>query len=70
MEKINQLDNNRIPEDCMQCRIIGTLSFTGISGYAAYLRLNTPRNDKGQRLFLLGFSLTALGVAGWRAIVD
>ena len=55
--------------DCIQCKVIGVSTFAGISTYAAYLRLTTPKSDKGQRLFLGCFVVGAGAIAIWRAIV-
>ena len=45
---------------------MGTITFTGLAGYAAYLRLNTPKHDKMQRLYLGCVSIGSLGLAVWR----
>ena len=39
-------------DDCLTCKVIGTVTFTSISGYALYLRLNTPKHDKGAKINL------------------
>ena len=56
-----------LPEDCLQCRIVGTVTFGSISVYASYLRAVTPKSEKGNRLFFACFSLGAATVAIHRA---
>lgn len=56
------------PKDCIECRIVGMVTFSGIAGYAAYLRMATPKSDRGQRLFLGGIVVGATCVAIHRAI--
>jgi hypothetical protein len=58
-----------IEKDCMQCKVIGALTFSGISLYALNLRQSTPKHDKAQRLFLASLMLGAGAVAVWRALV-
>jgi len=53
--------------DCLQCRIIGTATFSGVSAYAYFLRATTPKADRGHRLFLACFSVGAAAVAVHRA---
>ena len=55
-------------KDCLQCKIVGVSTFSGIAGYATYLRAVTPRNEIGQRFFLGCFALGAVGIAVARAI--
>ncbi len=50
---------NNVPKDCLECRVAGFVTLSGISGYFAYLRMNTPVYDKKQKLFLGCLS------AGW-----
>lgn len=47
-----KLTEKKIKEDCIECRYIGSAAFFGISGYMAYLYMNTPKNAKSQRAFL------------------
>lgn len=67
----NQLhkNKNKEPIDCMECKIVGTLSFTGLSGYALYMRMNTPKHDKVQRMYLAGVAVASFGLAVWRITV-
>ena len=54
--------------DCLSCRIVGTAAFSGISAYALQLRSMTAKSDKGNRMFLLCFSIGAAAVAVTRFI--
>lgn len=69
----NQIHKNKNKEphgvDCMECKIVGTLSFTGLSGYALYMRMNTPKHDKVQRIYLAGVAVVSFGLAVWRITV-
>ena len=56
-----------LPEDCLQCRIVGTVTFGSVSAYASYLRAVTPKSEKGNRLFFACFSVGAAAVAVHRA---
>ena len=55
------------PEDCLQCRVVGTVTFGSVSAYASYLRAVTPKSEKGNRLFFACFSIGAAAVAVHRA---
>ena len=55
--KINHSIVKNGGHDCLQCKVIGTVTFLGISGYASYLRIATPKADKRQRLFLACFAI-------------
>jgi hypothetical protein len=44
-------------EKCLECQVIGVLALSSISLYMGYLRINTPKYDKKQRLFLAAFGL-------------
>ena len=56
-------------KDCFQCRVVGVLTFGGVSAYAARLRATTPLNDPRQRLFLAFFSAGFAAAAAARAII-
>jgi hypothetical protein len=56
--------------DCLQCKIIGCTTFSGLSIYALNLHRQTPKNDKTQRIFLLAFATGAAGMAIARYFVD
>lgn len=56
-------------EDCLQCRIVGTLTFTGVSLYALHLRAMTPKDARGNRLFFACFSFGAAAVAFHRCFI-
>jgi hypothetical protein len=64
-KKLEKIDH----EDCLQCRIVGTTTFTGVSLYALHLRAITPKNDRGNRLFFTCFSLGAAAVAFHRCFI-
>jgi hypothetical protein len=64
----SKVEYTKAPIDCLQCKIIGVVTFSGISMYAANLRRFTPRHDKGQRLFLASLIVGAGAVAVWRAL--
>ncbi|GLD98393.1 hypothetical protein PINS_up017850 [Pythium insidiosum] len=54
-------------EDCLGCRIVGTFTLAGLSGYFLHQRSRVPLHDAGQRRWLLLCS-GAFAVAGmWRA---
>ena len=57
------------PRDCLQCRVVGVLTFGGVSAYAARLRINTPLSDPRQRLFLAVFSAGFAAAAAARAVI-
>lgn len=57
------------PEDCLQCRVLGTVTFGSVSAYASYLRAVTPKSEKGNRLFFACFSIGAAAVAVHRAFI-
>jgi len=61
--KFEVVNSARKTKDCFTCRTIGVLTFSGISSYAIYLRMNTPSHDKGQRIFLGVFAIGALSMA-------
>jgi hypothetical protein len=44
-------------EECLQCKVIGVLALSSIAAYMGYLRINTPKYDKKQRLFLAVFGV-------------
>lgn len=53
------LDANRAPrdvkvepEDCLNCRLIGSATMGGLALYWNHLRLTTPKNAKVNRIFL------------------
>jgi len=56
-------------KDCMQCKIVGVMTFSGLASYAAYLRMNTPRNEKMQRLYLGCVSAGSIALAIWRITI-
>lgn len=65
----SKIESTKAPTDCLQCKIIGVVTFSGISMYAANLRRLTPRHDTSQRVFLASLIVGAGAVAVWRALV-
>ena len=65
MKKDSQIDKS-----CLQCKVIGVLTFMGTGAYASYLRMNTPIGSKGQRLYLGCVGIGSLAIALWRMSVD
>lgn len=57
-------------KDCLQCKIIGSAAFVGISGYFAKLGFDSPKQLRGTRLFYFGASIFAAGVALKRATMS
>ena len=56
-------------KDCMQCKIVGVMTFSGLASYSAYLRMNTPRNQKMQRVWLGCVSVGSIALAVWRTTI-
>ena len=56
-------------KDCMQCKIVGVMTFSGLASYAAYLRMNSTRNEKMQRLYLGCVSAGSIALAIWRITI-
>ena len=54
-------------EDCNECRIIGSLTFTGVAGYLLYVRSTVRHTEKGQRFFLASFAVASAAIAAARA---
>jgi hypothetical protein len=54
--------------DCMECKVIGVTTFSGIAAYANVMRISSPRTEKGNRIFLGCFAICAAGLAIARAI--
>jgi len=52
-----------IPTDCLECRITGFLTLSGVSAYALYLKAQTPLTNPRHRLFYSAFSVTFAGLA-------
>jgi hypothetical protein len=48
-EVVNEGEKKK--SDCLQCRIVGTGTMTGLAIYSNHLRLMSPINAKGNRLF-------------------
>lgn len=54
-------------KDCLECRITGTLTLSGLSAYSFYLRQQAPKVNVKNRIFF-GFFGAAFGAAAfWRA---
>ena len=59
--------SDKVSEDCLECRITGTLTLSGISGYALYLRQQAPIKSVKNRAFFGFFSASFAVAALWRA---
>ena len=67
---VNTTTNNTSKQtDCLQCKIIGTVTFTGVAIYAIHLRQTTPIHKKVDRLFLTCFAIGAAGIAAARFLI-
>ena len=57
--------NSSANRDCLSCRLIGSGTMLAVSGYTMLQRMNMPKNQPGQRLFLLAMAtgFAGLGVA-------
>ncbi len=56
-------------KDCLECRVTGCLTLSGVSLYALHLRLQTPIRNPGHRLFYAAFSAAFAGAAVYRGIM-
>ena len=70
MNNKNNINSNSYNKSCLQCKIVGVLTFVGTAGYAEYLRMNTPIHSKGQRIYLGCVSIGSVAVALWRMSID
>ena len=57
-------------DDCLSCRVTGTVTFAGVSAYMAYLHATTPKGNLQSRAFFMVFGVLAGSAAVWRARVD
>ncbi|EGD78924.1 hypothetical protein PTSG_11797 [Salpingoeca rosetta] len=55
--------------DCIECKIVGTLSLTLAGGYLLYSRRQVPTSSVKLRKFMKGFAFTLFGLAAARAAV-
>lgn len=58
---------NEAKEDCLQCKVLGTVTFSFLSVYSFYNRSKIPKSDRSGRLFMGAFGVGAAAVAVWRA---
>jgi len=58
---------DRVEPDCLECRVTGFITLSGVSGYALYLRAQTPFTNPRHRIFYTAFSATFAGLAIARA---
>ena len=55
--------------DCLECKIVGTLSLSLAGGYLLYSRRQVPKSSVNLRRFMTGFAYTLFGLAAARAAV-
>ncbi len=65
--KKDSSENSSHLNDCVECRITGFLTLTGVSVYAQYLKIQTPLHNTRHRLFYTVFSTAFAGMAIARA---
>ena len=63
------VDNEILIKDCLECKIIGSVTFAGISTYIGYLGIITPKQMKFTRIFYGGFALGAAYLSIYRALM-
>lgn len=52
--------------DCLQCKVVGTLTFSSVAAYILHLRHTTPKTDKRARLFFAVIGISSIGMAAYR----
>ena len=53
----------RVESDCLECRVTGFLTLSGVSGYALYLKAQTPLTNPRHRIFYTAVSAAFAGLA-------
>ncbi|KAG5188680.1 hypothetical protein JKP88DRAFT_234192 [Tribonema minus] len=56
------------PQDCLSCKIIGSCTFLGLSGYTFMHYLQTPKAQVGNRMFMAAAAVGFAGVGIARAV--
>ena len=59
---------DQMAKDCLTCRVIGTATFAGASGYMLWERTKIPLTKPAHRHTLLGLSVLFGGLAIARAV--
>jgi len=55
-------------DDCFGCKVTGTVTFAGVSGYLWYQRTLVAAAKRGDRRFLAACSAVFACAAVWRAV--
>lgn len=56
------MEKKETEDDCIGCKIVRTLTLTGISGYLLYQRSLVCKTSVGHRRFLLSLSVASSSV--------
>lgn len=62
VEAKGELDSKLQPEDCLNCKIIGSATMGALALYWNHLRLTTPKNARVNRIFLGTMATGSYGV--------
>lgn len=61
-----QQEQQKSAASCEACRLTGTATFAGISGYLLYELSRVPVAARGHRLLLKGMAAASASAAVWR----
>eukprot|EP00043_Microstomoeca_roanoka_P025491 m.8914 g.8914 ORF g.8914 m.8914 type:complete len:89 (+) comp5561_c1_seq1:368-634(+) len=64
-----QLKQQEDWRDCLECRVVGSLSLALSGGYLLRSRRDVPAGSPRLRLFMTGFGYALIGLGALRAVV-